>query len=236
MKKVMWIIVCIDIVAVAVALSLLPDVVPMHYNFAGEIDRWGSKFEELILPGIMVIFALCWTLFLRYYEKKVTKLTEEKEIKSTNTNIKVLGITGVALTIIWTGLMGVSIYNDFTTATLADSTSPLSIARVSTFLCSLLLIVFGNILPKTRVNSTVGLRTPWSMYNDETWRRSNKVGGYSLIVVGILSVITAAIVTGEMTPTLFMLAYLIIDVFIMIWYSHKVYKEEKKKESAQSAE
>lgn len=30
----------------------IPTEVPMHYNAAGEIDRWGSKAELLILPVI----------------------------------------------------------------------------------------------------------------------------------------------------------------------------------------
>lgn len=30
----------------------LPDQVPAHYNAMGEVDRWGSKWELFILPGI----------------------------------------------------------------------------------------------------------------------------------------------------------------------------------------
>ncbi|MEN0664937.1 DUF1648 domain-containing protein [Caldifermentibacillus hisashii] len=30
----------------------LPDQVPAHFNLAGEVDRWGSKWELIILPII----------------------------------------------------------------------------------------------------------------------------------------------------------------------------------------
>ncbi|WP_242774513.1 DUF1648 domain-containing protein [Brevibacillus parabrevis] len=30
----------------------LPDKVPAHFDAVGEVDRWGSKWELLILPGI----------------------------------------------------------------------------------------------------------------------------------------------------------------------------------------
>ena len=30
----------------------IPDKIPMHYNFAGEIDRWGGKGELLFLLAI----------------------------------------------------------------------------------------------------------------------------------------------------------------------------------------
>ncbi len=36
----------------AVFLILAPDVIPAHYNFAGEADRMGSKFEYILFPVI----------------------------------------------------------------------------------------------------------------------------------------------------------------------------------------
>ena len=36
----------------AVCWQRIPEEVPMHFNSAGEIDRWGSRAELLILPVI----------------------------------------------------------------------------------------------------------------------------------------------------------------------------------------
>ena len=38
--------------------SQIPDQVPGHYNSAGEIDRWGDKWELLLLPSCGV-FLYC---------------------------------------------------------------------------------------------------------------------------------------------------------------------------------
>jgi uncharacterized membrane protein len=35
--------------------NTLPDKLPMHYNAAGEIDRWGGRGETLILPVIGIL-------------------------------------------------------------------------------------------------------------------------------------------------------------------------------------
>lgn len=35
--------------------NTLPDKLPMHYNAFGEIDRWGSRAELLILPVIGIL-------------------------------------------------------------------------------------------------------------------------------------------------------------------------------------
>lgn len=38
--------------------SSMPDKIPMHYNVAGQIDRWGKKAEIIFIP------AVSWFLYL----------------------------------------------------------------------------------------------------------------------------------------------------------------------------
>ena len=33
------------ILTAVVGVQFLPDQIPVHYNVAGEIDRWGSRYE-----------------------------------------------------------------------------------------------------------------------------------------------------------------------------------------------
>jgi len=48
--------------------SKLPAEVPAHYNAAGEVNRWGSKWELLILPGIGLFMIILMELFEKYPE------------------------------------------------------------------------------------------------------------------------------------------------------------------------
>ena len=50
MKKIMWLLSLVPLIITAVALQFLPESVPMHYNMAGQINRWGSKYENLSFP------------------------------------------------------------------------------------------------------------------------------------------------------------------------------------------
>lgn len=45
-------------VYLAAVWTSVPEKIPMHYNFAGEIDRWGGKGELLFL------LAMTWGLFV----------------------------------------------------------------------------------------------------------------------------------------------------------------------------
>jgi len=51
------------ILFLAVIWTDLPGEVPAHYNALGEVDRWGSKWELFILPGIgafiLLIMQVC---------------------------------------------------------------------------------------------------------------------------------------------------------------------------------
>lgn len=53
------------IIFLVISWGSIPDLVPGHYNASGDVDRWGSKFELLILP---IVGLLLW-LFMNVLEK-----------------------------------------------------------------------------------------------------------------------------------------------------------------------
>ena len=61
--------------------SKIPDEVPMHYDFAGNTDRWGSKLEIIILPIISWIMYIFMTIIEKFPQVWNTgvKVTEENK-------------------------------------------------------------------------------------------------------------------------------------------------------------
>ena len=55
----------------------------------------------------------------------------------------------------------------------------------------LLLVVIGNSLGKFSQNRVAGMRTPWSLANEEVWVRTNRVGGWLIVLAGLVMVVTA---------------------------------------------
>jgi len=53
----------ISILYIIVQWKHLPDQIPGHFNAKGEVDRWGSKYELLIVPIIGLFIFLLSTLF-----------------------------------------------------------------------------------------------------------------------------------------------------------------------------
>ncbi len=54
----------VPLVVYGIAMLFLPETVPLHFGFDGTPNRWGSKYELLvvgaILSGVNVICALCY--------------------------------------------------------------------------------------------------------------------------------------------------------------------------------
>ena len=232
MKKVLWIISFIPLVGTAVALLFMPDVVPMHYNAAGEIDRWGSKYENLLLPLIVLLLALLVTILIRFFEKKAAASEEDKVRTAALQNAKILAIAGAAIAAVFTVLQAFILIGAITGAAKEAKTQTVDLSRISVLAMGVLFIVLGNIIPKTRRNSLVGLRLSWSQYNDNTWRRANRFGGIALVIAGVLTLFTGALVQNGIAALMIMTGWLLIAVVASVIYAKKVYLEEKAGEEA----
>ncbi|MGM9950549.1 MAG: DUF1648 domain-containing protein [Lysinibacillus sp.] len=80
---------------IAVNWGDMPDIVPTHFNGAGEADGWGSKFTLLILPSI----AIFTHIVLEVVERKPhthnypARLTEENAALFYAESVKIMNLT-----------------------------------------------------------------------------------------------------------------------------------------------
>lgn len=64
-------------------------------------------------------------------------------------------------------------------------------ARIMTAGTGLFMAVVGNYLGKLRRGRWVGIRTPWTLADDEVWLRTHRLGGWLLVPTGALSCLAA---------------------------------------------
>ena len=57
-----------SIILLVIVWSRLPQEVPAHYNALGEVDRWGSKWELIILPFIGAFIGIMMQVFEKFPE------------------------------------------------------------------------------------------------------------------------------------------------------------------------
>lgn len=189
MKKLYYtigVLLIISIISTSVILILSPDVIPAHFNFSGEADRFGSKYENLIFPGFAVLMVGIFLLILKHQRKKNAPEMEQKVL-----------LRAAIFSLILFNAMGLF----FGIAAINYSNNPIKmtpdlILKFTGIGTGALLILFGNIMPKVRRNALFGLRTKWSMANDSVWQKCQRFGGFSAVICGLIMIIFAIFVPG----------------------------------------
>ncbi len=176
----------ISIISTSVILILSPDVIPAHYNASGEVDRFGSKYENLIFPGFAVLMVGIFLLILKHQRKKNAPEMEQKVLLGTAIFSLIL-FNAIGL---FFGIAAINYSNN------PIKMTPDLIIKFTSIGTGVLLIVFGNIMPKVRRNALFGLRTKWSMANDSVWRKSQRFGGFSAVICGLVMIILAIFISG----------------------------------------
>ena len=57
-KILFWILMLLPMAVTLSALPFLPEQIPAHYGFGGQVDRWGRKYETLIFPASTIVVGL----------------------------------------------------------------------------------------------------------------------------------------------------------------------------------
>ena len=224
MKKIIWSLAVLPTIVTAVALKFMPDTVPLHYNFAGEIDRWGTKYEHFLMPALLIVFVVLMQVITYFQEKKIEDEPTPREQASRRNNIKVVRIVTIVFEIFWLILICWMLWTSTENANLGTEQTATNIGQFIWIALGILLVVIGNILPKSRMNSVVGVRTTWSMYNEETWSKSNRFGGIVLMVTGIAMVITSLILK-ESALIIVNIGLTVLSSIVILVYTYKVFKE-----------
>ena len=217
----------ITLVGTLILLSALPDLVPVHFNGAGVADRWGSKYELLIMSGIMVVMLAIWFITDATHGKKMLESPDEKKRAEAINNIKVMNITFTVISVMFMLLNFATIYMSY--SQLEDGTAvEIDIFKIVCAIMGISFVIMGNIMPKTKNNPFLGFRFPWTRYNDVTWQKCNRMGGIVMVISGILITLESLIFAGTVSMIIMMITLGIALVFLLI-YAYLVYHDEVKK-------
>jgi uncharacterized membrane protein len=170
--------------------------------------------------------SLFWTWFIGYYEKKAHKKADEKESAGARSNAKVLGIVGLCMAAMYTVMQGFILYGAYNEVVSGATKWSVDIGKVSVILMGIIFIVLGNFMTKTRINSTVGFRVSWSMYNDNTWRKSNRFGAYAIMIAGVVTIVMTVILKNSFGAAMAAASAVLLASVITLVYAHKVYVQE----------
>jgi len=149
-----------------------PDQIPIHWNFQGEVDNWGSKtFGAFFFPAIIFGMYLLF-LVLPYVDPKKLKYDQ---FRKTYHKFKGLLILFMALIYFLTSFAGLG-YN-------------INIGVWIPIIIGFLFMFIGNYLSKIKPNWFLGIRTPWTLSSETVWQKTHQFGGKLFILAGAVMIL-----------------------------------------------
>lgn len=205
------------VLALMVAGSLilypcLPDIIPTHWNAGGEIDGYSSRLVGVFLmPGITVLMYL----LLLYVPLIDPKRNNYPRFASAYRGIR-LGL------VLFMGAMHALILT-------AGLGSPVPIGRLMPLLLGMLMILIGIYLPQIEHNYFVGIRTPWTLADEEVWHRTHRMGGRFFILAGLLCLL-GIFLPGSYSFVLVLVAILGASLAAIL-YSLLIFQQKRRNQS-----
>lgn len=218
-----WVCAFLPLIAVLACFPTLPNTIPAHWGFSGNVDRFGSKYELFTAPVITILFAAMLQLSVRYTRHKA----ESGKIGNVPlANVASVNSVGFICNIIFLFLTAVQLYASYTFASATPSISP---SRMIAIVTSISFILIGNVLPKCKRNSMIGIRVSWTLDNDEVWYHTHRFGGKVFIIGGLISTIACIFAPESAGIPIMLITLLILTVIVCIYAHHIFYKLKAKK-------
>lgn len=203
----------VALIAVAILAGLLlwsrlPDPMPAHWNAAGEIDGYMSKFWGVFLIPIISIALAGLFLII-------------PNIDPLKANIAQFRSTFNWFIVVFVVYM---LYLYALTLFAALGTS-FNMTLMLLPAVGLLFIGIGYLMNGAKRNFFIGIRTPWTLSSDTVWDETHKLGSKLFMLGGVVTILCAFL--GE-SGIWIMLVAMLGAAFVPIIYSYVLYQRETK--------
>ena len=203
--------------AVAV-FFFLPDTVAAHFGIDGTPDRYGSKYEAFLFPAIILGITLLYFLYRKFQEK-----SSKEDNDRTARNLDILDTVILIVMVLFNALC-VFLLTVMKHPGMMKNKENMIFVIISCVI-GVLFILLGNILPKTKPNSFIGIRLSWCMDSDEHWYIANRNCGIAMVLSGICTVIAGLIIRNG-TYVIYMILSLIVFLTVATIYSYVIIKKK----------
>jgi uncharacterized membrane protein len=203
-------IVLMPFIYLAFIWNALPEKVPTHWNYKGEIDHWGDKISLIGL--LFMLPVLIYVLLLA-----APKIDPKKRIALMGGKFYQLKF----FLVLFMSLLASFII--FITKNQSFS-SP----NLIYIIIGILFLVLGNYFKVIQPNYFVGIRTPWTLENNEVWKLTHVFAGKLWVIGGLVIVLGGLIFENYPFSIVFISLVAVLAIVPMV-YSYIKFKEIEKK-------
>ena len=182
-----------------------PKTFVTHFGISGEADGYSSKAFAVFCPPL-ILLSTHWLCILITMADKRQKRQNKK-------------VTGMILWI----MPSISIFVNAMMYGIALGKDLNPLLLISPLL-GLMFIFIGNYMPKCTQNSTIGIKIPWTLANEENWNVTHRLAGKLWVGGGVL-ILLCSFLPENIAHTIMFLMILPM-VIIPIFYSWQYYRKQ----------
>ena len=212
LKRIVWIIIIAPAVYLAIAWNKLPEKVAIHFNLKGNIDRYGSKKELLSTAIILVVTNMVVYLIL----SNIYRIDPKKYAVENKSRLHRMAF---AVSVFISAILCMIIYSSMHEN--IKFSSRFVLAGVG-----LLFAFIGNYMHNIKPNYFAGFRLPWTLENEDNWKKTHALGGRLWFIGGLLITVICLLLPSVASIVAF---YVIMGTITLIpcIYSYRLYRKQK---------
>ncbi|WP_154989437.1 SdpI family protein [Priestia megaterium] len=197
----------LTLLAWLIALPHLPATMPIHWGANGEADGFATKINAMILTvGIMVLI-----YFVIAFVPRIDPRKENYKYFSKTYNILLNAVLLLFFFVNMSTILQGLGYN-------------VPMSYIAPIMAGLVFIIIGNYLQRVRSNYFMGIRTPWTLSNENVWKKTHRLSGKIFFIGGLLILISAFLPDGYKSVILW--GSIVLCVAVPYLYSYVAYKKE----------
>lgn len=212
LKRIIWFTIPVPAIFLALIWNRLPDTVPLHYNLEGEVDRYGNKNELIFTTGLLIgVSILMYLLLSNIFRIDPKKYAPENKMR--------LHRMAFAVSVFLTALNCIILYSTWHHE--IKWTFRLVLAGVG-----LLFTILGNYMHNIKPNYFAGIRLPWTLENEDNWRKTHLLAGKLFFAGGLITILISFVVPVTWIFPVFTTITIVVCLIPCI-YSYNLYKKHK---------
>ncbi len=201
----------LPLAVLAIVYADLPARIPIHYNHKMEVDRIGHKSELWFLTGIISVVSVLLFFILGNIHRFDPKRKNDLKAPAAFHRL------GAAVLIFMSALSMVIVISSYN--------ERIVLQNLIFPLLGMLFAFLGNYMINIKPNYIAGIRLPWTLNDDDNWKRTHQVGGRIWFWGGLLFAITSWAIPSAVVLWFFV-GMVAIMVLIPVIYSYRLYRSK----------
>ncbi|RAS72856.1 SdpI family protein [Priestia endophytica] len=200
------IIMSLSILCWVILYNKLPSQIPMQWGVDGTVNSYAPKLQAAFTHNGILLF-LYAVLVL---SPKMDPRKQNYPKFSRSYRIITLAIMLVLF------LLNISVL-------LASLGYNLNVTTITPILVGILFIILGNYMQTVKPNFFIGIRTAWTLSNEQVWRKTHRLGSKLFILGGLLFFVTPFVPEQLLFPLI--ISIILAIVLIPTLYSYIQYRK-----------